>query len=508
MTGSNTWGDGEPTSSYDGFAYGRELSPEPDGATYDGATYDESGSGDGGYQLYYEDDERFDQEEKEADADAAAQAVVSRRRFLAGLALGGTAGLTGYWALTRGDEVTSVAPGSQPSTTPAGLVSARPSVPDAIVPVDTAASNLLTPAPVGERVLVLIELEGGNDGPSTVVPYGSGAYYDARPKLAIPADQVLVIDDEIGLNPNLARLHARQHAIVEGVGPVDGSLSHFEMVARWEQGDLHGNRGLRTGFLARLADQLDDGSATIGLSVKGFTPRFNNATASTLSLNNLRQLRVLTKDDWIFPSYRQALTSFQGGPLTTMMAGSWQHLVTIGSALPNEMEEIDEESSIVSEGGDLGRQLATAAQVIRADLGVRVIHARISGFDTHEGHQWKHEGLMKKFDAAVDGFLAKLDESDLANRVLVATSSEFGRRVEQNGNGLDHGAGSSMLLFGPVQPGRFGQAPSLSDLDARGNLKTTVTFDSYLGTLAEQWLGVPAASVLPTSPELLDVIAA
>jgi uncharacterized protein (DUF1501 family) len=370
-----------------------------------------------------------------------------------------------------------------------------------------AAEALLVPAPVEQRILVLIELEGGNDGPSTVVPAASGAYYDLRPNMAIAAESVLMIDDEIGLNPNLAQLLGRQMAIVEGVGPVDGSLSHFEMVARWEQGDLHGNSGLRTGYLARLADSLDDGSgAAVGLSVNGFTPRFNNVTASTLSLDDLNSLRVLTKDDWIFPAYRQAVTGFQGGPMTTMIDSSWDHLVEIGNSLPAEIGEIDGESPMVKDGRDLGRQLAMTAEMIRADVGVRVVHARLGGFDTHQGHQYKHENLMTQLNAAVGGFLQLLDDHGLAERVLVATSSEFGRRAEENGNGLDHGVASTMLLFGPVKPGRYGEPSSFSDLDQQGNLKTAVPFDSYLGTLAEEWLGIEAGSVLPAPPELLGVV--
>ena len=115
----------------------------------------------------------------------------------------------------------------------------------------------------------------------------------------------------------MARIHQRQLATVEGVGPVDGVLSHFEMVERWELGDMRGLGGQRAGFLARLTDQLDVGGAVTGLSVAGHTPRFNASQSSTLSLSNLNQLRVLTNDDWIFPRYRSAVRSFGGCLLYT-----------------------------------------------------------------------------------------------------------------------------------------------------------------------------------------------
>jgi uncharacterized protein (DUF1501 family) len=161
---------------------------------------------------------------------------------------------------------------------------------------------------------------------------------------------------------------------------------------------------------------------------------------------------------------------------------------------------------MVKDGGDLGRSLATAAELLKIDLGVKVVHARFSGFDTHEGHGYKHKDLMAKIDVAIDGFLQKLADYGLAERVLVATSSEFGRRVKETGNGLDHGSASTMLLFGPVKPGRYGQASSLRDLDKNDNLKTNVPFDVYLATLAQVWLGVDAASVMPTKPEVIPII--
>lgn len=429
--------------------------------------------------------------------------AMTRRRFMAAVAVGGA---TGYalWALRQRGAPASVAPtttGAQTATRPV----APATVPaPAAAPVEDPFAGLLAPAPVEQRVLVLIELEGGNDGPSTIVPYNSGTYYDLRPKLAIPAEKVLPINDEIGLNPNLTQLHKRQMAIVEGVGPVDGTLSHFEMVKRWELGDPGGAAGLRQGFLARLTDAIG-GDGIVGLSVAGHTPRFDNATTATLSLTGLEQLRVLTRDRWIYPQYRQAVTSFEGGPMTTTMADSWNQLMSLGQALPEELEPVDREAPMVKESRRLGRQLATAAEMIRADVGVRVVHAHLNGFDTHKGHDYKHENLMKQLDVAIGGFLQKLDDEGLADRVLVATSSEFGRRGKENGSGLDHGAASTMLLFGPVLPGRLGQPSSLSDLDDTGNLKTHVPFDVYLGTLAEQWLGVEAASVLPSAPEVITL---
>jgi uncharacterized protein (DUF1501 family) len=368
-------------------------------------------------------------------------------------------------------------------------------------------ASALQPAPVDQRVLVLIEFEGGNDGLSMLVPYTSGTYYDLRPNLAHAPETVHAIDDEVGLAPGLGALVGRQLATVEGVGPVDGVLSHFEMAERWEQGDISGRTGQRAGFLARVADSVDVGSAVTGLSVAGHTPRLAAGSASVLSLSNPNQLRLLTNNDWIFPRFRSAVAGFGGGPMSTTIARSWGKLGQVGSALRGDIDLEAKGSDMVRNGGQLGRQLAMAAGLIKADIGVRVIHAHHGGFDTHNGHNYRHDRLMQQFGVAVNGFMGELEAAGMADRVLVATSSEFGRRVRENGGGFDHGAASSMLLLGPVAPGRYGQPSPLDDLDGNGNLRTTIPFDRYLATLAQDWLGVESGSVLPNAPQTLALFA-
>lgn len=438
---------------------------------------------------------------------------VSRRRFIQGLAVAGTVGFgvtRGAKPVTQQNIQSQLA--SQSASTPSAPATTRPvAVTGAEVPVVTAEefgvaeSLLLTPAPVDQRVLVLIDFQGGNDGPSMVVPYTSNAYYDLRPGLAIPAEEVLPIDDQIGLAPALSRLHQRQISTVEGVGPINGVLSHFEMVERWEQGDMLGDGGQRAGFLARLSDAVDVGGAVTGLSVAGHTPRFNASRSSTLALSNLNQLRVLTNDDWIFPRYRSALRSFGGGPMASLMNESWNKLFDVGDSLNGDIDKVDNQSQMIQEGGRLGRQLAMAGELIKADVGVKVVHATLGGFDTHDNHRGRHNNLMGQFDAAVDGFLQVLNDAGIGDRVLVATSSEFGRRLRENGSGLDHGSASSMLIMGPVTTGRAGDPSPMDDLDGNGNLKTTVPLDRYLASLAQDWLGIEAASVLPNAPQPLGL---
>ncbi len=352
-----------------------------------------------------------------------------------------------------------------------------------------------------ERILVLIELQGGNDGLSTVVPYGDAAYYDARPNLGIPQGEVHAIDDQIGLHPALASLAQRKFAVVEGVGNTTENLSHFFQQAKW-----HTAGDGRVGFVSQLGEELGNkygADKLVTLSVAGYAPQLDGAGKGSLTIAGPNQLRVLTRQDYIYPGYRRALSKFQGGPLTTQLADSYTQIRSIAEVLPEEIE-VDSESSMIADGKTLGNQLWVAAGMIEGGTGARVIHAKLGGFDTHEGHLGRHGALMTQVNAAVDGFLDRMEKAGLADRVLVALTSEFGRRVGENGGGLDHGNGSTLIVFGPVNEGRYGVYNSLSNLDDRGNLRTEVPYTSYLRTLAHDWLGTE--TILPDAESITGLV--
>lgn len=387
----------------------------------------------------------------------------------------------------------------------------------------TAASKPKTGSPpprgsmtadaVSDRVLVVVDLQGGNDGLSTLVPYGDGRYYDLRPELSIPDSEVLAIDDQVGFHPALAGLHRRGAATVEGVGPIDGDLSHFAMAARWQRGDVDGSDPFsRTGFLARVVDTLDDGGPLVGVSTGGPSPYLSSATAATLSLTSPDQLWMLQPTDWDEVSaFQRRLAEFDDGsaPWANTGLGSvadgYDRLLGLAADLDNGEDEIDWDQPMLANGGDLGRQLYLAADLVAAEVGTRVIYARTGDYDTHSGHQWRQAENLGRVDAAVDGFLGRAETLGFADRVVVATVSEFGRRVPENGNGLDHGVASTMLLAGAGVGGQHGERPDLDGLDDGDNIPTAIGFDRYLASLAEEWLGIEAASVLSTEPDPLGL---
>ncbi|MEM8924987.1 MAG: DUF1501 domain-containing protein [Actinomycetota bacterium] len=426
---------------------------------------------------------------------------LNRRTFLQALVASGALA-SGAGIIYSGREKVERPTVAQPSTQ-MGVVTRANADPD-------TAGSLIDGA-IDNRVLVVVEMQGGNDGLSMVIPYGSGAYYDLRPDVAIPQEEVLPLNDEIGLHPNLARLHQRGVGIVEGVGPIEGNLSHFEMVQRWDRADVDGKGELRSGFLARFTDTVDNGSPLVGLSVSGSTPRFANSRSSTLALDNPNALWYLAaqSDNENLRAFHESLRAFayDESEMAGMVGSSWNQLLDLGTTVNEQIDREDDETNpMFTDGGRLGRQLSVAADLIAADVGVRVVHASIGGFDTHERQRGRHDNLMAQLDASIDGFLQQVAADGAADRVLVATTSEFGRRAAENEAGTDHGSGSVMFVAGAgVTPGRYGVAPSLANLDRRGNIPTEVPFDTYLGTLAQNWLGIEAGSVLPRGPELLPL---
>ncbi len=362
----------------------------------------------------------------------------------------------------------------------------------------------LTADHVEGRILVIIELEGGNDGLSTVIPADSKTYYDLRPQLAIDPNDVIALNDRVGLNPRLQRLKQRGVTIVEGVGAPEGDLSHFEMSARWQQGDLDGNSGLRTGFGGRLSDALYRGSPATGVSLGGPAPFLLGRQTMPLSFEGLDDLWTLQPTEWSeLSAFQEAIGSFNSG----LVSRAYGQLLSLGEKLASvEGTDIDWDDPMLSEGGSIGQQLFLASDVIEADIGTRILYTHHGGFDTHDDHRWQHDYLMSELDAALGGFLDRAETLGFADRVVVATVSEFGRRIRENNGGLDHGTASVMLVTGAIEPRILGEPVDLGQLDENGNPVITTSFDRYFASLAQEWLGIDASSVLPSHPEPLGLL--
>ncbi|MEO8692187.1 MAG: DUF1501 domain-containing protein [Acidimicrobiales bacterium] len=363
-----------------------------------------------------------------------------------------------------------------------------------------------TPVIAGDkagRTLVMIELEGGHDWVSTLVPYRDPALRSLRDATLPDMDSLIRLDDRYAINANLASTGTGM-AFLHGVGTPNPTGSHFEMAARWRTGDAAGTTLAATGFLGRLCDELDQGAPVTGVSLDGNNPAILSRKSVTLGLPDGGDLEWLVS---VEPWFRNLRSGIEG--LGTTAADD---SATVGVARTNMgkalrfsalLEGLEAEATGYP-GGQLSDQLAIAAKLLGSNTGVRVILVSLGGFDTHTGQRGAHDALLDQIDRSVAAFQSDLERRGLTGSTLVATMSEFGRRPLENGSGTDHGSASTALLWGPVKPGVHGDALSLTNLDEDDNFVATMMMDEYYATLAEKWFGVDANDVLATKAKPVD----
>ncbi len=368
----------------------------------------------------------------------------------------------------------------------------------------------------GDRVLVVLQLTGGNDGLNTIVPYADDVYARNRFALRLSANEVLKIDNYLGFHPRLggvARLYEQGRVgIVQGVGYPNPNRSHFESMDIWHT--AHAEAAPQpTGWLGRMLDArvpsnhqapwaLHLGRETQPLALAGRrvrVPSMNSPEAFRLRMD--RDADALATVERLSRAPREEssdLLAFLDRSTNTAITSSRQ----VQTALSRDG------STATYPGGRLASRLRTMAQLIDADLGTRVFYVTLDGFDTHADQADAHAGLMNELGGCLEAFMTDLDARGHAERVCVAVFSEFGRRVRENASrGTDHGAAAPMLLVGgAVQSGLLGRYPSLTDLDD-GDLKHTVDFRGVYATLLEDWLDCPADQVLAGRFDKLELFA-
>jgi len=434
-------------------------------------------------------------------------ASVSRRELLKWASAGAGAAAVGgaTWMVGRSD-ADHMAPNPRATSTSSSGTNAPRTT--AVAPAAIAAVGDLS-----QRLLVVVEMGGGNDGMSTLVPYGMSGYYDLRQRTAVSETDVLPLDDQVGFHANLANIHRRGAAVLQGVGSSTPDGSHFEMMARWWSGDPVNSRSFDTGFLGRLADAIGDpAAAAVAVSVGSSShPALLSKKVGTLAIPNADAIGYVVgaaDDDTLRQAFQRGFAAFGEGAgggapggfeelLRAVRAQTVQFAGTVG--------EFGEEGDGGYPDDSFGQGLRLAAQLLSVDLGVRIVHVPMNqDFDTHDDHSGRHPDLMKALDTSLEALFVDLEARGLSDRVLVMTTSEFGRTARDNASaGLDHGTASVAMLMGPVNAGLYGEHPSLTDLDENSDLVATVGFDQYYATVADGWFGVPASDVLNSTPEAL-----
>ncbi|MBN9619863.1 MAG: DUF1501 domain-containing protein [Actinobacteria bacterium] len=353
--------------------------------------------------------------------------------------------------------------------------------------------------PVGTSTLVVLTLYGGNDGLNTVIPYADPAYHSARPDLAYTADEVIRLDDAVGLNPamtGLAKLWAgKQLAIVRGVDYPDPDFSHFRSMDIWQTASPDDPIG--TGWIGRWLDATGDdpiravniGSVLPPLAVGA------RCTAAALSAGRYRPLPTELATAVTGLGRTQPGDTETDGMVTAAYRAERTVAATFGPV---------QRTATGSDGSSLKDQLDLVARCVKAGVPTRVYSVDLGGFDTHADEKATQQALLGQLDSAVSGFLTEMAADPRGRSVVLMAYSEFGRRVSANGSqGTDHGSAGPVFVAGvPVRGGYYGEEPSLTDLDD-GNLKSSVDFRVVYGELLHRVLGADPTQVLGSArPEL------
>ena len=364
-----------------------------------------------------------------------------------------------------------------------------------------------------ERILVVVELSGGNDGLNTVVPFGDDEYYRVRPNLGIPASQVIPIADGYGLHPSMAgfeRLYKDgMLGVVHGCGYDNPSLSHFSSMGFWHTGVPNGGEPL--GWLGRLADGVYDHDAQNNMIVNIGTRQSLAVQArrhQPLVFNNPRSFRRVGSE-----AEKKAIERLRpkapDNPALEFLASTADNAVESSQFVRDAAAGY---RTPVDYGiGGLSPQLRQVAALIHAGMPTRLYYVAYQGnsFDTHVHQADPHARLLAYTADAIRGFMDDLKRIGRAGDVAMMVFTEFGRRVEENASlGTDHGTATPMFVVGPgVAGGLHGPHPSLTDLDD-GNLKMTTDFRRVYASMIEGWLGFEdSASILKGSFEPMPLFA-
>ncbi|MCS7155690.1 MAG: DUF1501 domain-containing protein [Bacteroidota bacterium] len=357
-----------------------------------------------------------------------------------------------------------------------------------------------------DRVLVLVQLNGGNDGLNTIVPYEDDLYYQMRPTLAIRRNQVLPLGSGLGFHSALEPLRAiwdeGDLAIVQSVGYPNPNLSHFRSTDIWLTGS-DGNTVLQTGWLGRyLGQEYPDfpqvlPSEPLAIQIgAGASLAFHGPNGEMVtSLSSPDEFyQIVGEGSIVRPATPDTPAGRELEFLYTLYAGTYQYASVIKRAADRAQNRSSYDSSA------LARSLAIVARLIAGGLGTRLYLVQQGGYDTHAAQANTHTGLLRTLAAAIRAFYEDLRALGLADRVLLMTFSEFGRRPRENGSaGTDHGTAAPMFLVGrPVRGGILGPRPDLRRLDNTGNLFYHIDFRQVYSTLLGDWFGL--------RPELLERI--
>jgi len=339
-------------------------------------------------------------------------------------------------------------------------------------------------------ILVVVEMNGGNDALNTVVPYTDPTYEKLRPTLRIARKELLTLSASLGLHPSLKPLdklwQAGQLAVLPGVGYPNPDRSHFESLAIWHTARFDPEEQKGYGWLGRA---LDPQAGTAYLLGNALPTALRGRRSTTIALNRVDE--ALLADP---AAARQGIGTESADDLLAFIR---RQSVDANNAADKLARISGKEDGNRYPATGLAERLKLAAHLIRSNLGARVFYTLQPGYDTHAVQTFEHGNLLQDFAGAVAAFFDDLSQAKLADRVTLLAFSEFGRTIKENGSaGTDHGTAGAVFLAGPSVRGGIPTAmPSLTDLVA-DEPKMTADFRGVYASVLRDWMGLPAKEIL------------
>ena len=362
-----------------------------------------------------------------------------------------------------------------------------------------------------DPVVVILQLTGANDYLNTIIPYNNGEYYDNRPKVNIPQDTVLPIDDELAFNPNLAPLKKMYDdgnvAIIHGIGFENSPRSHFRAMDIWHtcEPDVVGTEG----WVAKVVRDLDPKGENV-LKCVNFGQGLPRALAlrgvPITSVSNLESYGVMSSVPGMTGEQDRArlLDRFArmyapaiGTGATMDYLGQTGRDALKGAAIIKAAPD-NYTSTIEYADNGIAKYLRDVVRVHTANLGTQIFYTAHGPFDTHFNQPPMHQKLWTDVSNAVSDFFDDLKEHDAGDNLIMVMFTEFGRRVRDNGTGTDHGAaGGAFVIGNNVKGGMYGTYPSLKAEDLnQGDLDPNYDFRGFYATVIEKWLGLDAVPIV------------
>ena len=374
-----------------------------------------------------------------------------------------------------------------------------------------------------DPVVVILQLTGANDYLNTIIPYTNGEYYDNRPKVHIPQDTVLPIDDELAFNPNMAPMKKMYDdgnvAIIHGIGFENSPRSHFRAMDIWHtcEPDVVGTEG----WVAKLVRDLDPMGENV-LKCVNFGQGLPRALAlrgvPITSVSNLESYGVMSSVPGMTSEQDRARLLDRFARMYAPAIGTGATMDYLGQTGRDALKGADilkaapEQYTSTIEYADNGiaKYLRDVARVHTANLGTQIFYTAHGPFDTHFNQPPMHARLWTEVSGAISDFFDDLREHDAADNLIMMIFTEFGRRVRDNGTGTDHGAGGGAFIIGDnVKGGMYGTYPSLKPEDlSQGDLEPNYDFRGFYSSVIDQWLGLDPVPIVGGQFEQIQFVSA